>query len=178
MLPQRAPEGRSLIYVPYWRFKGMMFSCVSDEIRHRFVGVSQLALESPYFPSSLGLRSQALKLKFVTPESKGRFLTPHMTLQQAMRIFEKRFNQTLPAPAIHQAYIGEAASLIYSPIYVKDTIYDAVLNQPLMKVPPEGFEAAHFPGGPPEGKIRVGQFAESHPETGFTQRVSFLGSGL
>ena len=135
MLPQNAPAGKELIYFPYWRFKGMMFSCVCDGIEHRFVDVSHQAVDSINFPASLGLRSQTLKLQFVNPETKGRFLKPNLPFEDVMRIIEKRFNTFRQAPVFHQSYIGETLSLIYSPFYLGDTITDAVLNRPVNSKP-------------------------------------------
>ena len=74
MLPSTAPASKELLYFPYWRFKGMLFSCAGNGVGHKFVDVSHQAVSSPIFPVSLGLRSQALKLKFVTPETEGKFV--------------------------------------------------------------------------------------------------------
>jgi len=32
-LPSKAPENKKLLYFPYWRFKGMLFSCASDGVK-------------------------------------------------------------------------------------------------------------------------------------------------
>ena len=79
MLPNAAPKNKNLVFFPYWRFKGMLFSCVESGIKHRFIDASHQAVESGYFPISVGLRSQALKLNFVVPESRGYFLKPART---------------------------------------------------------------------------------------------------
>ena len=59
LLPSQAPESKNLLYFPYWRFKGMLFSCAGSGIAHKFVDVSHQAVLSHLFPNSLGLRSQA-----------------------------------------------------------------------------------------------------------------------
>ena len=87
MLPEAAPKDKKLLYFPYWRFKGMLFSCVENGIKHRFLDASHQAVDSRYFPVSVGLRSQALKLKFVTPETPGRFLKPTQPFEEVMQIF-------------------------------------------------------------------------------------------
>ena len=74
IFPHSAPAGKDLVYLPYWRFKGMLFACNPQGVNHKFIDVSHQAVESDYIPHSVGLRSQALKLKFVTPETEGRFL--------------------------------------------------------------------------------------------------------
>jgi hypothetical protein len=152
-LPSKAPENKSLLYFPYWRFKGMLFSCVSDGIRQKFMDVSHQAVKSPYFPISVGFRSQALKLKFVTPETEGRFLEPDHPFEKVMKIFEERFKGSVPKPVFHQAHIGESLSLIYSPFYITNKVYDAVLNEPVSSALPDDFDISNFSGGRPDWQI-------------------------
>lgn len=66
------------MFVPYWRFKGLSYTCGSAGVSHRFLDISALALEEsfPGLPVSLGVRSQALPLKQITPKTSGRFLRP------------------------------------------------------------------------------------------------------
>jgi ribosomal protein L37AE/L43A len=154
MLPNAAPEGKDLIFFPYWRFKGMLFSCVESGIKHRFIDVSYQAVESRFFPISLGLRSQALKLGFVTPEISGYFLKPTFSLNKAINIFKLRFSTSLPSPVFYQSHIGDTISLIYSPIYEERKIYDAVLNKALTSMPPDDFKASSLPGGPSDWRIQ------------------------
>ncbi len=148
------PKKKNLVFFPYWRFKGMLFSCVEDGIKHRFIDVSHQAVESRYFPVSVGLRSQALKLSFVTTETQGRFLKPTLSFKEVMRLFENRFGASLPKPIFQQAHIGETLSLIYSPFYVNEKIHDAVLNKPVSSVLPVDFNPGHLPGGRPDWNIQ------------------------
>lgn len=151
LLPDKAPEDRTLLYFPYWRFKGMLFSCVSDGVRQTFIDVSHQALASQYFPHSLGFRSQTQKLRFVSPETDGVFLHPNQTFDQVMQVFEERFQSNLPKPIFHQARIGESISLIYAPYYVAGSLYDAVLNEPTpITLPPDFDQAA---GGRPHWRL-------------------------
>ncbi len=131
ILPSKAPESKHLLYFPYWRFKGMLFSCAGSGVGHKFVDVSHQAVSSRIFPISLGLRSQALKLKFVTPETQGRFLKPTQSLEHIEQDFADRFGKTLPKPVLHHAHIGETISLIYAPYYIENRLYDGVLNRPI-----------------------------------------------
>jgi ribosomal protein L37AE/L43A len=153
MLPNSAPKNKDLLFFPYWRFKGMIFSCVEDGIKHRFIDFSHQAVESSYFPISVGLRSQALKLNFVTPESKGYFLKPTQPFKNVMNIFNHRYSIALPNPVFHQSHIGETLSLIYSPYYANDKIVDAILNKPVSPKLPDDFNATLFQGGCPNGRI-------------------------
>ena len=153
MFPSAAPKDKDLVFFPYWRFKGMLFSCVESGIKHRFVDVSQQAVESRFFPASVGLRSQALKLSFVTKETPGRFLKPTLSFKQVLKNFNRKISTTLPKPVYHQAHIGETLSLIYSPFYENDKMYDAVLNRPVTSVLPDDFDTMLFSNERPDWRI-------------------------
>jgi len=154
MLPHNAPEGQELVYFPYWRFKGMVFSCLPSKILNRFLDVSRQAVQSTLFPTSVGLRSQAMKLRFVSPETQGWFIKPALPFRQVMETFLTRFNLNMTGPILHQSHIGESLSLIYAPFYIGKRIMDAVLNQPVSEALDETFEINRFPGGPADWRIR------------------------
>ena len=154
MFPSSAPADKKLVYFPYWRFKGMLFACNPGGIKHKFIDVSHQAIQTEYFPHSVGLRSQALKLQFVTPESEGIFLKPTQSLERVLETFAHRFSKTLAKPVLHQSHIGETVSLLYSPTYIDGKVFDAVLNQPVSGLLPDDFDIEQFPGGPPEVNIK------------------------
>ena len=131
LLPDRAAPGRELIYVPYWRMRGTLFSTTGRGVVHRFIDVSHPAVDLRGLPVSLGLRSQALKLRFVTPESQGRFLSPRLDRKRVAERFKEQYAADLPGPLYHQAYVGDTLSMIYAPYYVNGRVYDAVLDEPL-----------------------------------------------
>ena len=154
MLPQAAPPDARVFYFPYWRFKGMTFACGEGGITHRFVDASVQGIDSPRFSASLGLRSQALKLAFVTPETPGRFLKPEVTYREAGAIFNERFQAPGKGRVFHRAQIGEAVSLIFAPFYQKaGRLFDAVLNEPAVGAE-DGVDPAARPGGRPNWKTR------------------------
>ena len=153
MLPGNTPQSKNLIYFPYWRFKGMWFACDGNGVQHKFIDVSHQAVASPLFPASLGLRSQALRLKFVTPETAGRFLQPTQSFAQAAQNFEDRLGKTSARPALHHAHIGETISLIYAPFYIENRIYDAVLNLPIAAALTEDFDIDQLPAESPNWRI-------------------------
>jgi len=154
VLPHNALEGKEPVYFPYWRFKGMLFSCLPSGIQNQFLDVSQQAAPSKLFPRSVGLRSQAMTMRFVSPETKGWFIKPALPFHQAMKTFLTRFNLNLPGPILHQSHIGESLSLIYAPFYVGKRIMDAVLNQPVSGELDETFDLSRFSGGPADWRIR------------------------
>jgi len=149
VLPSSAPPDQHLIYFPYWRFKGMLFSCLPAEIKERFIDVSHQAIGSMHFPFSVGFRSQALKLRFATADIPGRFLTPALKFEEVVDQFIERFSRDLGKPVLHQAQIGEAVSIIYAPYYMKadGRLYDAVLNEPAAATLAEELDLDAFTGG-------------------------------
>ncbi|MBN2123356.1 MAG: hypothetical protein JW821_03620, partial [Deltaproteobacteria bacterium] len=154
LLPDRAPADRELFYVPYWRFKGLLFSCVPQGIKHRIMDVSFPALNTPCFPVSLGLRSQVLKLRFASTEAGGRFLKPDISLHEAKGILEERFSAGLPKVIFEQSFVGEAISQIYSPFFMDGRIHDGVLNRALKTRVDPDFDPDRIPGGSAEWPIR------------------------
>ncbi len=154
VLPHSAPKGKSLVFLPYWRFKGILFSSLLERIDHRIVDVSHQGVPSDYFPASLGLRSQALKLQFVTPETQGHFVKPTLPFKEMAQLVGERFSACLPPPIFDQRFIGETLSQIYSPFYVDGKIFDAVLNRPVASQPPEDFDVMALPGGPSQWQIQ------------------------
>ena len=131
VLPHKAPTGKELIYFPYWRYKGMLFSCLEDGIQHRVVDVSHQAIVSRSFPVSLGLRSQTQKLRFATPETPGKFLRPRIKPSKVLEFVTQRFNIQTGQSIFHQAHVGETFSLVYAPFYLESSLHDAILNKPI-----------------------------------------------
>ena len=153
LLPSVAPQDKDLVYFPYWRFKGMLFSCTPADVKFQFLDISQQAIQSHIMPINVGFRSQALKLKFVSPESAGQFMRPKLTFNEVIHRFEERFSKSLPKPILHQSHIGDTVSLLYAPFYVEDRLFDAVLNKPITSDLPEAFNPEEFSGGKPDWQL-------------------------
>jgi DNA-directed RNA polymerase subunit RPC12/RpoP len=153
MLPHAAPAGQTLVFLPYWRFKGSFFVSLPEGIKTRIVDVSQQAVSSPMFPVSLGLRSQTLKLRFVAPENEGVFLKPQVSSKELLRLAEETFTSPIRDPMFAKAFVGDSMSQIYSPFYVTDQVFDGVLNRPVSPAPPEGFDVSKMDGGKPDWRI-------------------------
>jgi len=153
MLPHAAPAGKSLMFLPYWRFKGSFFMSLPGGIKSRIVDVSQQAAPSPLFPVSLGLRSQTLKLRFVSPENEGVFLKPRVSSKDLLRLAEETLTSSTREPMFAKSFIGETLSQIYSPFYVTEKVFDAVLNRPVSPALAEGFDLSAMEGGKPDWRI-------------------------
>jgi ribosomal protein S27AE len=133
-LPPTAPSAEDIAYIPYWRFRGMSFSLRPYEIRNRVLDTSYLASPQDFMPHTLGVRAQAMKLRFAFPEMKAAFLSSATPLEDVVARAEKMSVAASPGKVFHRAFIGETVSIIYSPVYVRGRgIYDAVLNRPVAK---------------------------------------------
>lgn len=128
-----------LLFVPYWRFRGMVFSASGLEIRHRVADTSLLAVDAPGLPPSLGFRPQVLKLKPPAPKTSHRFLRPQHSFDQARR----GGCREQPSPNLEEqggpsgrgpfeALIGETTQMIFAPVMTgSDGVWDAILGRPL-----------------------------------------------
>jgi len=154
VLPHKASEDKELLFFPYWRIKGTLYSCVPQGIKHRIVDMSYQALESRVFPISQGLRGQTMKLRFVSPEMEGRFLRPKVPFEDIQRMIEDQSRVLLPNPIYRQSFIGETQSKLYAPFYLNGKLYDAVLNRPVSSELPEDLDLSELQAGSPEWQIR------------------------
>jgi predicted RNA-binding Zn-ribbon protein involved in translation (DUF1610 family) len=154
LLPHSPGQNKNIVYFPYWRFKGMLFFCGPSGIQNRFVDVSHQAIDAPIFPISVGVRSQAMKLRFATADMDARFLKPRQSFDKFLNTFPERFGKSLPKPILHQSNIGETLSLIYSPFYLTDKLHDAILDKPVSVKLPEDFDIDDFSGDRPQWNIR------------------------
>jgi len=135
VLPHQAPD-KEIIYAPYMRFKGNVYFCQGQSIGHRFVDITHIGVQVKGIPLSLGLRPQAMKMKFVSSDTQGLFMKFSLKssdiVAKAARLSSGESKENL----LHRAYIGETLSLIYMPLFVQsDKIFDAVLNRPVVNLP-------------------------------------------
>lgn len=138
VLPDKAPESvarEDMMYAPYLRFKGNIFSCQGKQVDHKVIDTTYQGAHIPSLPVSLGLRPQAMKIFPVTDGIVGRFF---QQAEEMTSVFTKAtdlaaiFSKETSGPLYHRAFIGETISCIYLPLYLQeDLLYDAVLNRPL-----------------------------------------------
>lgn len=135
----------NLIFAPYWRFRGILFSCQPYRVKHRVIDTSILAIKSPVLPATLGLRAQALKLQFINPGIKAHFLKQQVSFKNVFKHIENQ-GKTVTATsgkifAFYREFIGETISLIYAPFFRKDNmLYDAIINSPVRTLSRESIE--------------------------------------
>jgi len=135
ILPNAAPD-KDIIYAPYLRFKGTVYFCKGLTIGHRIIDITHLGLELDNIPVSLGLRPQAMKMRFVTPGIKGLFLRFSLKPTDILTKAGDLASGTPGKEILHRAFIGETMSLIYLPMYIEgDRLFDGVLNRPITTLP-------------------------------------------
>jgi len=148
VLPHKAPN-KEIIYAPYLRFKGNVYYCQDLTIGHRFVDITRAGLKARVIPSSLGLRPQAMKMKFVTPDTQGSFLKFSL---KAIDVVEKAANLSSAFSSgqiSHRAFIGETLSLIYLPLYLEgNKLFDGILNRHIDNVPSQDIFESNLVGNP------------------------------
>jgi len=133
-IPAPPDSGEYAVYVPYWRLKGMAFTCTTGAVKAGAVDISHIALAANALPWSLGIQTQLSRLHFLDPGVKGAFLSPSLTIEQAISGYETNMKQLGVSPwadtALHRAFIGEQTSLLYYPLVRRDgRIFDALQNR-------------------------------------------------
>jgi DNA-directed RNA polymerase subunit RPC12/RpoP len=133
VLPNKAPD-KEIVYAPYLRFKGSVFTCQGLGINHRFLDITQLAAPVPGLPMSLGFRSQVLKLSFLKPDTVGSFLPSSLHEEEMLSSAGRRASGS--GKLFHTAYIGDVISVIYQPLFIeKETVFDAITRTPTTELP-------------------------------------------
>ncbi|RLB67410.1 MAG: hypothetical protein DRH04_08030 [Deltaproteobacteria bacterium] len=115
-LPPAEGSDDDLLYVPYWRAKGMLFSTRGTQVSKRLLDTSIRAAEVSGLPKSLGFRPQSLSLRFVTPEVPGRFLAVDTPLKTSVQALQQRRLAAGPGTMDFNSFVGEECSLIYTPV--------------------------------------------------------------
>jgi len=134
VLPHKAPN-KDIIYAPYLRFKGNIYFCKGFTVGHRVVDITHVGLSFKGLPGSLGFRPQAMKMRFVTPDTKGSFLKFSLKAAEILARAGKLSSGSSSQQILHRAYIGETLSLIYLPLFVEsNALYDAILNRPIAQL--------------------------------------------
>jgi hypothetical protein len=154
VLPDQTPDHQQLVFFPYWRFKGMLFSAYPDNIQHRYIDISIQAIQNDLFPFTLGVRSQALKLKFAKHGINGRYLQHSVPRKGIKEIINQRYKPANPKHLAHQTYVGETVSIIYAPFYADKYIFDAVLNEPITPALLDDFSLYALPDARPNWSIQ------------------------
>ena len=139
-----------IFFVPYWRINGLSYTIEEKDLKvdhqnslfsynmtsnireldisYKYFDVNFLSLNTKLMPHSLGLRPQAMKLKFAgSIENAGKFLQSSPSSKgNVVSDYQKRTGSINS-----DIFIGETASVIYTPVYfAKGRIHDAILKKP------------------------------------------------
>jgi len=134
ILPRSQPDPYT-IYAPYIRFKGTVFSCLDNRIEQRLVDISTKGVTLSFLPPSLGLRPQAMKMRFATPAVPGSFLRKSIHADEILKRAAKNL-RVRDETILHQAFVGDALNVIYLPLSIKDEeILDGVVEKTLAQIP-------------------------------------------
>jgi predicted RNA-binding Zn-ribbon protein involved in translation (DUF1610 family) len=126
---------RDLIFAPYLRFKGSVFTCNREGVHYRIVDITQLGVPFKRFPTSLGLRPQAMKMRFAGADAPGSFLKCFLKPSDLFCRAEKPLLNKDMGDVLLTASIGEAVNLIYLPLYVEhSTLFDGIINRPIARL--------------------------------------------
>ncbi len=135
LLPPKLSD-KDILYAPYMRFKGSVYLCKGASIGHRIVDITRQGSTFRQLPVSLGLRPQAMKMKFVNPGVPGSFLKCSLRRTDALARAAQHTSLAGPGKLVHQAYIGEAFSLIYLPLFAQQgKLFDAITNKAIARLP-------------------------------------------
>ncbi len=135
------PESlKGLVFIPYWRFKGTVFSVSGTDIRHRLVDTTGLAAPFAGLPASLGLRPQALRLVFAARTLAGRRAVPATAPEDAVKMMEARYAMlglgAQETDILEKTYVGDTTGIVYAPYLVQNgKLVDAFLKTPAATAP-------------------------------------------
>jgi DNA-directed RNA polymerase subunit RPC12/RpoP len=164
LLPHKAPHD-DIIYAPYMRFKGEVYLCKGAAINYSIVDLTYQGTALRQLPVSLGLRPQAMKMRFATPDAHSSFLKCSLRPLDVLANAGKRTALFAPGRQFHRAYIGETFSLIFLPLFVRGgRVFDAVINRPIFTLPND--EAVPLLGSDEEPTWRITFMATICPQCG------------
>jgi hypothetical protein len=158
--PYSAAVNEEIIYVPYWRFRGMSFKYRTSGTTNTLIDKTFLAIEDKSFPDTLGVRPQSLNIRFAQKKEQERYLEPKISFSMSSIQTDNHLLDAMLAihdikPALfnwggaqneadeamakinedklyYESFVAEKISLIYTPFFVRDNrLYDAVTGKGL-----------------------------------------------
>jgi len=132
--PPRISHPGTLFYVPYWRFRGSAFVIEHQSVRHKILDANILAIDCNPLPVSVGLRSQAIPLHFVEPDTQGVFLQPTVKAST----FKNQLLRSIPGIEAQNAIrltacVGELMSVIFQPVFQDEHVIDGLTGASIGK---------------------------------------------
>jgi len=120
-----------IAYVPYWRTKGIDFTCRASGVATGVIDRTSLARNSSCFPYSLGVRPQVFKLRFVSRALQKALLQPIAEPRdghdEAAAPVVLSGCSLIPDPVLFRVALREVQSLIFSPVgFQGNALCDAI----------------------------------------------------
>ena len=147
--PERLQE--QIAYVPYWRTKGIQFTCRSSGVTTGVIDRTSRAHSSSCFPYSLGVRPQVFKLRFVGQTVEKALLQPSVDFEDASEEVPTPIvlpdGSPIADPVLFRVAMREVESLIFSPVsFQGDMLCDAIDGKSLGKAMDEVMSGTGLPG--------------------------------
>ncbi len=154
--PAKKLTGKPLLYIPYWRFRGIIFRVKKQAIFHKIADLTVRAVNNIKVPISLGIRPQSVDLHVYTPDQTMPFVRPEIGFQEFQRnLFNPSLHETHSPDLETKVFVGETISLIFSPFFLEnDTLWDALARRPVSQVQKPDIEEKLPPFKAPENWIR------------------------
>ncbi len=132
-----AKQYDAMVYVPYLRFRGSVYSCINNNIEHQVVDTSLIGVpQLTILPPSLGIRPQAMKSSFATTKLNGTFLKCYLSVDDVIERAGTLQSAQQGQQLFHRACIGETVSRIYQPLFLSgNKLGDAITGNLLAKLP-------------------------------------------
>ena len=126
VLPPRHADVGSLVMVPYWRARGQVFRAEGLRLASRLLDGTRLACSATDLPPTLGVRPQAMALRFASGELTNRFLSSSVAPQfSAVRRTRRPGARLLDDPAFDVPLLP-TMSVVYLPVRLSGGVFDAV----------------------------------------------------
>jgi hypothetical protein len=125
-LPPRHADVGSIVMVPYWRVRGQIYRDEDFELTARIVDDTRLACAAPALPPTLGVRPQAMPLRFASAEFTRQFVTPSVEPRFSPVRRTRRPNARVIGDRCFELPLMPARSIVYLPVRLAGGVFDAV----------------------------------------------------
>jgi len=142
-----------IVYIPYWRVRGIRFACRTSGIKDTLIDRTILAVNFKGLPDTLGVRPQAVSLKFADKKEGERYLEPQVVFSFAFMESQTDwsssaglFRETTGFSSLNlraalgselstagtearedklylESFVAEQAHLVYAPFFIKDQTF-------------------------------------------------------
>jgi hypothetical protein len=125
-LPPRHADVGSIVMAPYWRLRGQTFRADGPGLASRLLDGTRLACPAPGLAPTLGVRPQAMSLRFASAALADRFLSPTVAPQfSAVRTMRNPKARLIGDP-VFEVPLLPVTSIVYQPVRLSSGVFDAV----------------------------------------------------